>query len=125
MTSRLELEIERNGEEYEIEAICNSAVYAKESDSGHHLLGLYYLVSWKGYPKEENTWEPALAVLHLCKLISIFYHNLPKKLTATSLSIDSAPLMARPTVRLEASITKQKRGRPVKANDTNKCIKKS
>ena len=46
---------------YKLEAIRNSAVYAKESESGH-LPGLYYLVLWKGYPKEENTWEPASAV---------------------------------------------------------------
>ncbi len=31
--------------EYEVEIICNSTIYANESDSGHHLLGLYYLVS--------------------------------------------------------------------------------
>ena len=38
---------------YEMEAIRDSAVYARESAS--HLPGLYYLVSWKGYLKEENT----------------------------------------------------------------------
>ena len=40
--------------EYEVEAIWDSAVYTRESESGH-LLGLHYLVSWKGYPEEENT----------------------------------------------------------------------
>ena len=40
--------------EYEVEAIRDNAVYARESESGH-LLGLYYLVSWKGYLEEENT----------------------------------------------------------------------
>ena len=39
--------------EYEMEAIRDSAVYAKEVDG--HLPGLYYLVAWKGYPKEEST----------------------------------------------------------------------
>ena len=47
--------------EYEVEAIRDSAVYARESESGH-LPGLYYLVSWKRYPEEENIWESALAV---------------------------------------------------------------
>ena len=47
--------------EYEVEAIRDSAVYAKKSKSGH-LPGLYYLVFWKGYPKEENTWKPILAI---------------------------------------------------------------
>ena len=39
---------------YKVEAIRNSVVYAKESESGH-LPGLYYLISWKEYPEEENT----------------------------------------------------------------------
>ena len=47
--------------EYKVEAIRDSAVYARESESGH-LLGFYYLVSWKRYPEEENTWEPASTV---------------------------------------------------------------
>ena len=52
---------DEDSEEYEVEAIWDSAVYANESESGH-LPGLYYLVAWKGYPKEENTWEPLSAV---------------------------------------------------------------
>ena len=40
--------------EYEVDGIWDSAVYAKESATGQ-LPGLYYLVSWKGYPEEENT----------------------------------------------------------------------
>ncbi len=51
--SMLEFESDGDGEEYEVEAICDSAVYARESEG--HLPGLYYLVSWKGYPEEENT----------------------------------------------------------------------
>ena len=50
-----------NNEENEVEGICDSIVFAKESEAGH-LLGLYYLVSRKGYPEEENTWESASAV---------------------------------------------------------------
>lgn len=41
-------------EEYKIEGIRDSAVYAKKSKSSY-LPKLYYLVSWKGYPKEKNT----------------------------------------------------------------------
>lgn len=33
-----------DGEEYKVEIICDSVVYAKKSESDH-LLGLYYLVS--------------------------------------------------------------------------------
>ena len=40
--------------EYEVEAIRDSTVYAKKSESGH-VPGLYYLVSWKGYLEEKNT----------------------------------------------------------------------
>ncbi len=97
---------EGDSEEYKVEAIHDSAVYVRESEG--HLPGLYYLVSWKGYPKEKNTWEPALAVLHLRKLISTFHRDHPEKPTATFPPIDSAPPMARPTVRPEASITKRK-----------------
>ena len=40
-------------EEYKIEAICDSAVYIRES--ANHLPGLYYLVFWKNYLEEKNT----------------------------------------------------------------------
>ena len=43
-----------DSKEYEVEAIRDSTVYARESQSDH-LPELYYLVSWKGYPEEENT----------------------------------------------------------------------
>ena len=49
-----------NREEYKIKAIWDSAVYTRESEG--YLLGLYYLVAWKIYPEEKNTWEPILAV---------------------------------------------------------------
>ena len=40
--------------EYKIEAIWDSAIYAKELKTGH-LPGLYYLILWKRYLKEKNT----------------------------------------------------------------------
>ena len=42
-----------NNKEYEVEAIKDNAVYAKETEG--QLPGLYYLVSWKEYPEEEST----------------------------------------------------------------------
>ena len=107
-----ELDAGDDSGEYKLEAIWDSAVYAKKSKSGH-LLGLYYLVSWKGYPEEENIWEPALAVWHLRKLISLFHKDHPDKPTATSLAIDTIPPMARPTVKPTERL-KRKRGRPTR-----------
>ncbi len=54
ITSGLEFESDGNGEEYKVEAICDSAVYARESEG--NLSGLYYLVLWRGYLEEKNTW---------------------------------------------------------------------
>ena len=100
---------DNEGDEYKVEAICNSAVYAKESETSH-LPGLYYLVFWKSYPEEENTLEPPLAVQHLRKLISLFYKNHLNKLTAISKAINIAPLIARPTIRPTVKPIKQKQG---------------
>ena len=70
--NNVQIELDQDdSKKYKVKAICNNAFYASELEG--HLPGLYYLVSWKGYPKEENTWEPALAVLHFHKLISTFY----------------------------------------------------
>ncbi len=123
-TSRLEFESDGDGKEYEVEAIRDNAVYARESEG--HLPGLYYLVSWKGYSEEENTWEPASTVIHLRKLINNFHRDHPEKPTATSLPIDSAPPMARPTVKPRAETSsKQKRGSPAKDSSACKHTKKT
>ena len=98
---------EDEGGEYKVKAICDSAVYAKKSESGHHLPGLYYLVSWKGYSEKENTWEPASAVQHLRKLISSFYNDHLDQLIVTSEAINTAPPMAKPTIKPTATATEQ------------------
>ena len=52
---QLDFEFETsNNEEYEVDGIQDSAVDAKESMTSQ-LSGLYYLVSWKDYPKKKNT----------------------------------------------------------------------
>ena len=51
---QLEFEAGNDNKEYKVEGICDSAVYAKESEVGH-LPGLYYLVFWKDYPKDKST----------------------------------------------------------------------
>ena len=97
-----------DNKEHKVEAIQDNTVYAKEIDG--HLPGLYYLVAWKSYPEEEKTWEPSSAVMHLRKMVSTFHKDHPKKPTATSAPLDSAPPMAKPTIQLPA---KQKRGQPI------------
>ena len=49
----MEFDTSNDGKEYKVEAIQDSAVYARELESSH-LLDLYYLVSWKEYPEEDN-----------------------------------------------------------------------
>ena len=105
----------KNGE-YEMEAIQNSAVYMRESEFGH-LLGLYYLVSWKRYLKKKNTWEPASAMQYLRKLISSFHKNHPEKPTATSPAIDTVSPVARPTTKPTKPLKK-------KQKQLTKCVKK-
>ncbi len=113
-----------DSKEYKVKAICNNKSYAKELDSDH-LPGLYYLVLWKSYLEEENTWEPDLTVLHLYNLISTFYRDHPEKPTTTSPPIDFAPPIARPTVKPRAKASsKQKQNRPAKNSSTNKRAKK-
>ncbi len=124
-TFSLKFENDGDGKEYKIEPIRNSAVYAKELDSGHHLPGLYYLVSWKSYHEEENIWEPTSAMLYLRKLISTFHCNYPEKPTAIFPPIDSALLMARPTVKPRAKASsKQKWDRFIKDSSASKRAKK-
>ena len=113
-----------DNKEYEVDGIWDNAVYAKESTTGQ-LPGLYYLALWKGYPKEENTWEPILAIQHLWRLVTAFHKNNPEQLIATSLPVDTASTMARPTqsrpARPTVALTK-KRGQP--AGPTTASTKK-
>ena len=63
-----------------------------------HLPSIYYLISWKGYPKDESTWEPTSKVQYLRKLVSIFYKNYLNKPKATFLFIYIALPMAKSIV---------------------------
>ncbi len=109
--SEKDLMFEAGGDkEYKVEAIINSAMYGQQTND--QMPSLYYLILWKGYPEEENTWEPSSTLIHLRKLISIFYKEHPEKPIAISSPFDSTPPMARPTVPKQK--LKQKRGRPNK-----------
>ena len=107
-------------EEYEREAIRDSEIYARKSESDH-LPGLYYLVSWKGYLEEQNTWESASAVQHLKKLISLLQKDYLDKPLTTSPAINTTLPIARLIVK-PAEPPKQKRGWI--ANSTNKQANK-
>ncbi len=96
--------------EYEVKVIINSAVYDQQANN--QMSSLYYLILWKGYSEEENTWEPSLAVIHLRKLISTFHKEHLEKPTATSPSLNSAPPIVKPTVPKQKP--KQKCGHPSK-----------
>ena len=111
-----EFKLVDNIKEYKVETIQDSAVYTKKAN--RHLPGLYYLVAWKGYPKEENIWKPSLVVIKLRKMVNTFYKNHPKKLIAISALLDSAPPRAKPTIQLP---TKRKEGRPI--GHAKKCAK--
>ena len=63
--------------------------------ANNQILSFYYLILWKSYSKEENIWELILTVMQLQKLINIFHKDNLEKLSATSLPLGSALLMAR------------------------------
>ena len=98
-----------NNKEYEMDAIWDTTVYINEAD--RHLPGLNYLVVWKSYPEEENTWEPSLVVMHLRKMVSTFHKDHLEMSTVTSAPLDSALPMAKPMIQLP---TKRKQGRLIK-----------
>ena len=115
--TQLEFEV-GNNKEYKVEGIWDSAVYAREL--ARQLLGLYYLVLWKGYSEEENTWEFVSAIQHLQRLTNTYHKNNPEIPTATSLFVNTVL----PMVRLTVAPTK-KCGRPAKSTTTTKWAKKS
>ena len=90
-----------NNKEYEVDGIGDSVVYAKESAT-RQLPGLYYLVLWKDYPEEENTWEPASAIQQLWRLVTAYHKDNPEKPTATSALFNTTPPIDRPTAPLMA-----------------------
>ena len=70
------LPIEVEGErEYEVEEI---------RDSRKHRGRLQYLVHWKGYPREEDSWEPAKNVQHATQVVADFHRQNPSRPKATN-----------------------------------------
>jgi hypothetical protein len=80
--------------EYEAEKILDSRLSRGK---------LQYLVKWRGYPNEENTWEPEDNLKHSPNLLDEFHHENPSaprrldpsiciRFTSLTQSTDSAPL---------------------------------
>ena len=86
-----------DNKKYKVKAIINNVVYAKKTE--RHLPDLYYLVSWKDYPKEESTWEPFSTLMHLLKVISTFHKDHLVKSIVTSLFLKSALPIAKLSVK--------------------------
>jgi hypothetical protein len=56
-------------EEYEVEDILDSRLYRGK---------VQYLIKWKDYPTEDNTWEPASMILEdIPKLVKKFHNDYP------------------------------------------------
>src|SRR5277367_2889594 len=58
--------------EYEVEEILDS----KRGGKGREL---WYLVDWKGYNREERTWEPARNLSHAEEAVAAFHQRYPQR----------------------------------------------
>ena len=104
-TLQLEFEDNDKGEEYEVEAICNSTVYIKELES-RRILGLYYLISWKDFPEDKNTSKLALIIQYLKRLVNTSHQKHPNKPTTTPTTVDIPLPTAWLTVKPQAQSNK-------------------
>ncbi|KAK1755222.1 CHRromatin Organization modifier domain-containing protein [Echria macrotheca] len=68
--------------EFEVEAIVESQI---DADTMEHM----YLVKWKGYSSEENTWEPRKNLSHATELVKAF--EAKKKRIKTEAAPAAAP----------------------------------
>lgn len=89
-----------NDREYNVETICDSKVFTRESHN--FSLGLYYLIFWKDYLEKENTWKLASTVQYFGKRLSTYHNKQPEKLTVISTLLDSGLVMAKPRDNLAA-----------------------
>ena len=65
--------------EYEVETILDTRLYGRKK-------ALQYLVKWKGYPSEENTWQSEDDLKNSQDLMSDFHRNhpgVPRRISAT------------------------------------------
>lgn len=91
---KLNVEKDKNNE---VKVIIESNVYIKAVKS--QLQGLGYLLLLKDYIEDESIRELTSTVMHLSEMICSLSKDFLEKLTATSPSKNSVPLMARPTLQ--------------------------
>ena len=58
----------KEGEEHEVDHICDSCTRRGRTE---------YLVHWKGYPQEDDTWEPASNLKHAQHVLKDFLNSRP------------------------------------------------
>ena len=88
-------EIINNQEEYEVETILDSRVSGRQ--------GLQYLVKWKGYGNEENSWEPVTNLKHSKELIAEFHRLHPQAPLNIARAFFSIPFRINPSLVVEDS----------------------
>lgn len=74
---------------------------------------------------QEKYLKTCIDPLKLQRLLSTFYKENLENSIAISLSFDLFSLTARPIVKPKTQNNNQKRGRPTRAVNTNKCFKKN
>ena len=112
-----------NSKKYKVEAIRDNAVGLYNRIEIRSSTRFLLPGSVEGLPWGKKYLRTIVISSAPKKLISSFYKDHPEKATTTFLPIDSAPPMARPTVKPIRSTNKQKRGQP--ANNASKQAKKS
>lgn len=95
---KLELELDtRENKKYNVQLINNSTVYTKFARG--ELQELCYIVFWKDHSSNRDIWKLVKALVHLWKMINVFYQDHLKKLIVTSLLLDFALFMAKQMVK--------------------------
>jgi len=80
-------EIIDGSEEFEVEEILDSRFYRNQ---------LQYLVKWKGYPSEDNTWEPERNLKRAKEEIAAFHNAYPSAPRRISASLRFIPTSTHP-----------------------------